>query len=338
MLSTETAALIALLRQPKIGSQTALRLCLPRDKRGALSPQLTAHLASRLIRPLNSRERLTLKTLSSGVSSLQADRDKAEALLSECLANGVDVISFFDQRYPPLLRLSPRPPLILYSLGDLTPLLTPSLAVVGTRQASVRGLKRAAGSIAMLSRSRSDSSICIISGLAFGIDEAAHRAALDNGLFTVAVVGSGLDRCTPKQQKPLWNQILASGGAIISEQPLSIDSSPASLVNRDRIQAGLAAATYVVESRPLGGALHTARASINLGRALWLPSSDRQMLSEFTANPFTTWLNCEERLSDAIKEFYIDHQRLHLNAEELYHNLANALSTHTDTPSLLTSY
>ena len=203
---------------------------------------------------------------------------------------GITAVHFFDERYPPLLRLTPQPPAVLYYLGNLTPLHLPTMTIAGTREPSATGIQRARGSISLLAKVTSSfekeafklpEPFGVISGLALGIDGIAHRAALDHGLYTAAVVGGGLDQRYPTQHRKLWDNILLAGGVIVSEQPFYFRQTTASLVQRDRIQSALSMVTYVVESSARGGSLHTARAALRQGRSLWLPSSLRETLSEF---------------------------------------------------------
>ena len=208
--------------------------------------------------------------LQGGASPL--DLDRAEALLARCEALGVQVIPYADPQYPPLLRLIPSPPLTLYALGDLTPALQrPLVACVGTRSPSGWGLSAA----------RAAAGVCVaegfgvVSGLALGIDAAAHAATLDAGGYTVAVLGGALGCPSPAAQRPLARRILAQGGALLSELPPDAPVSASSLVARDRLQSGLSVGVFVAESSREGGSMHTARFAQAQGRAVWVPSPPR---------------------------------------------------------------
>jgi DNA processing protein len=154
----------------------------------------------------------------------------------------------------------PDPPLLLYVLGALAQ--GPALAIVGSRHATVRGRTSARALAGQAARA----GISIVSGLAYGIDAAAHRGALDAGGHTVAVLASGLDRPSPAGNAGLANDIVAHGGAWISEQPPGMPARPHHFPERNRLISGLAAATLVVEARERSGSLWTARHALEQGR------------------------------------------------------------------------
>ena len=177
---------------------------------------------------------------------------------------GVRILCFLDPDYPALLADSPDKPAILYVKGALSATPEKSLAVIGTREPTEHG-RLAAGRIAGHFAARGWS---IVSGLAAGCDAAAHAAAIRAGGHTVAVMAHGLHTVMPAQNRALADEILASGGALVSEFPLGQDSTPGLFAARDKTQAGLSQGVVLVQSAIDGGSLHASRAALHYGR--WL--------------------------------------------------------------------
>ena len=170
-----------------------------------------------------------------------------------------------DAQYPPLLRQIAHPPHLLYVYGetDLTDRFP--VAVVGTRRASAYGLTHTREIAAELAQT----GVCIVSGLALGIDAAAHTGALDGGGRTVAVLGSALDKPYPQENKPLMRRILESGGSVVSEYAPGTPPSRYSFLQRNRIIAGMCLGTLVTEGPRRSGALNTATRTLENGREVF---------------------------------------------------------------------
>jgi DNA processing protein len=180
----------------------------------------------------------------------------------------VAVLSLCDDAYPERLRGIEEAPPLLYVKGEITALSMPAVAVVGTRQASEHGL-RAARIIAKFLISQN---FCVVSGLALGIDAAAHEGAVEDRGVSVAVLAHGLDTVAPTSNRPLAKQLLDFGGALVSEHPPRVPPRPAEFVRRNRIQSGLSLCSIVVESGAVGGAIHQARFTRTQGRPLLVVS------------------------------------------------------------------
>lgn len=170
-----------------------------------------------------------------------------------------------DAQYPPLLRQIAHPPHLLYVYGetDLTDRFP--VAVVGTRRASAYGLTHTREIAAELAQT----GVCVVSGLALGIDAAAHTGALDGGGRTVAVLGSALDKPYPQENGPLMRRILESGGSVVSEYAPGTPPSRYSFLQRNRIIAGMCLGTLVTEGPRRSGALNTATRTLENGREVF---------------------------------------------------------------------
>lgn len=170
-----------------------------------------------------------------------------------------------DAQYPPLLRQIAHPPHLLYVYGetDLTDRFP--VAVVGTRRASAYGLTHTREIAAELAQT----GVCVVSGLALGIDAAAHTGALDGGGRTVAVLGSALDKPYPQENEPLVRRILESGGSVVSEYAPGTPPSRYSFLQRNRIIAGMCLGTLVTEGPRRSGALNTATRTLENGREVF---------------------------------------------------------------------
>ena len=171
--------------------------------------------------------------------------------------------------FPPQLENIPQPPAALFVAGDTSLLLHPQVAIVGARSASGAGLAHAGA----FARALAQAGFVITSGMADGIDGAAHVAALEAGAATVAVVGTGTDRVYPRKHHALAQRIAAQG-ALVSEFPPGTAARPDHFPRRNRIIAGLALGTLVIEAGLQSGSLITARLAAEQGREVFaLPGS-----------------------------------------------------------------
>ncbi len=206
--------------------------------------------------------------LAEGVSPSQAallrdhDLSRAETVLAECERLGVRIVTIGDTEYPDRLRNIYDPPLLLYVRGRLPSIdETAVVSVVGTRECTPYGVACAE----KLSYGLAKGGAVVVSGLAKGIDAAATRGALRGGGVTVGVVGNGLDVTYPSENRYLYEDVAVSG-ALISEYPPGTGPVGSHFPARNRIIAGLALATLVVEAPAHSGALITAHAALEQGR------------------------------------------------------------------------
>ena len=181
-------------------------------------------------------------------------------------ASGADhgVLTLGDAAYPPLLLQTADPPLLLYVQGDPERLAQASLAIVGSRNPSAQGLDNARA----FGRHISDQGLLVVSGLAHGIDGAAHDGALAGAAGTIAVVGTGLDLVYPSRHRELARRI-REHGAIVSEFAPGTPALPPNFPLRNRIIAGLSLGTLVVEAALRSGSLITARLAAEAGREVF---------------------------------------------------------------------
>ena len=174
-----------------------------------------------------------------------------------------------DADYPPLLREIADPPLLLYVIGRREALASPQLAIVGSRNPSPMGRENAQA----FAKSLAGAGLAITSGLALGVDGAAHRGALAAGGHTIAVTGTGLDRVYPARHRELAHAI-AARGALVSEFPLGTSPRPENFPRRNRLISGLSLGTLVVEAALQSGSLITARLAAEQGREVFaIPGS-----------------------------------------------------------------
>lgn len=182
---------------------------------------------------------------------------------------GNAILTLADSDYPQALLESSDPPVLLYLKGRRDLLNRPMLAIVGSRNATAQGERDAEA----FARNLGDAGLTIVSGLALGIDAAAHRGALQSTASTVAIIGTGADRLYPARNSELAREI-AERGAILSEFPLGTPALAANFPRRNRIISGLARGCLVVEAAPRSGSLITARLAAEAGREVFaIPGS-----------------------------------------------------------------
>lgn len=178
------------------------------------------------------------------------------------LRSELELLTSEEDDFPALLKEIPWPPFAIYIKGKLGS--ERSASVVGTRKATPQG-KSAAKEIA---KSLARNGLRIISGLAFGIDEHAHKGALEANGITIAVLPTGLNNIYPKQNQPLAENIVSKGGALLSEFPINYKPYASSFIQRNRIISALSSATIVIEAPERSGALATARFALEQNREI----------------------------------------------------------------------
>ena len=214
--------------------------------------------------PLSPPRRLRLERNELAEWRKQARTIRPHAVWQTCIDHRIGVVSLGAPGYPSVLAGDHRPPVVLFHRGDPDVLDAPRVAVIGTRRATGYGLRMAD----RLGRELAEAGVVVVSGLALGIDAAAHRGALAvEGAAPVAVVGAGLDDPCPARNRKLAEQV-AARGALLSEVPPGVPAAPWRFPVRNRILAALAQVVVVVESAASGGSMHTVREALTRDRTV----------------------------------------------------------------------
>ncbi|MGM0545942.1 MAG: DNA-processing protein DprA [Bacteroidota bacterium] len=194
------------------------------------------------------------------------DWDEVDQILEKTERTDAQIMTYWDEDYPDLLREIYDPPLMLWIKGDRSVLDTNSISIVGTRRVGDYGRKMAH----QFARELVGHNLTIISGLAYGVDGAAHQATVEAGGKTVAVLGSGIDWIYPSDHKGLAARIVETGGAVISEFPLGTAPEMGNFPVRNRIVSGLSLGTLVVASGLEGGSMITAKSALDQNREVFV--------------------------------------------------------------------
>ena len=270
--SEESRALMELLAHcpRKIVSEMIFNLAVNPDKLKAqlISRELLHNLQKNIDAASRQRKRAKSKNKSVVPSALGSS---TQTFLTGNQQHKLQVVGWFDQHYPALLRHIPDPPLVLYYQGRrIWEEMTPWVALVGSRQCT----RQAAQLTADLACQFALHGVSVASGLAYGIDAQAHRGvvaagAQDCGGRTLAVLGSGHGNLYPAAHHNLAQQIISCGGCLLSEYPPEQGARKHQFLERNRIISGLCQATIVVEAAQRSGALATARFALEQGREVW---------------------------------------------------------------------
>jgi DNA processing protein len=241
-----------------------------------------------------------------------------------------------DDAYPQRLLEIYDPPAVLWIRGDVGLLERPGIAVVGTRQPSPYG----SGMAEMLSRDLANRRLTILSGMARGVDTAAHKGALDAGGKTVAVWGTGIDVVYPKENKKLAERIVASGGTIVSEFPLGTFPAPQNFPLRNRILSGMSVGVLVVEAGEYSGTRITARCAMEQNRDVyavpgnvtnknaWGPNTLIKQGAKLTA----TWEDVWEDLPSQVREQLEDEMKAEGQVESKVSGAASLFNDNDERP------
>lgn len=192
--------------------------------------------------------------------------DEVDRIIEKTHRTGAEIMTYWDQDYPALLREIYDPPIILWVKGNRKALDTTCVSIVGTRKAGDYALEMTR----KFSGALVEQGLTIVSGLAYGVDAAAHKAAVDSGGRTVAVLGSGIDWIYPTENKGLASQIIETEGAVISEFPLGTVPEATNFPVRNRIVSGMSLGTLVAASGINGGSMITATSALDQNREVFV--------------------------------------------------------------------
>lgn len=257
-----------------------------------MTPQIGPRAATKLLERFGSAETVfhatrneleSLKLRAESIESILKREfyEKAVEELEKVKELGGDVLILDDGSYPYLLREIADPPITLYVKGDWQACFdTPCIGVVGSRRCSTYGENASE----MLARDLAANGICVVSGLARGIDTAAHRGAIRGKGRTIAVLGTGIDTVYPKENAKLVDEILQSGGAIVSQFPLSTPPLKDNFPYRNRIISGLSYGILIVEASERSGSLITARLAMEQNREVMAVPGNITSKNSFGAN------------------------------------------------------
>src|SRR6266550_4722174 len=257
-----------------------------------MTPGVGSRVTARLLEHFGSAEaifdaprrelallRLPLETVESIVA--RELHERAEREIESVRKLGGDILVLDDGIYPALLRETYDPPVVLYVKGAWAECLErPCVSIVGSRRCSTYGQNAAL----MMSRELAQRGVTIVSGLARGIDAAAHRGALEAGGRTVAVMGTGLDRVYPRDHKKLADEILNRGGAMVTQFPLGTPPVSENFPYRNRVISGLSLGVLVVEAAENSGSLITARLAMEQNREVFAVPGNITSRNSFGTN------------------------------------------------------
>jgi DNA processing protein len=252
--SEERHAWLALAMTPGVGPRRLLRAV---ERCGCAARVL--HL------PLTELEGLQLPAQSAQFIASGEAAHAADQELEKLAGTAAGIVTFHDEAYPERLREIYDPPALLWTRGDAALLAKPALAVVGTRHPTPYGT----GMAERLSRDLAMRGLIILSGMARGVDTAAHKGALAAKRPTIAVWGTGVDVIYPKENKSLAEQVVAGGGLILSELPLGTFPAPQNFPRRNRILSGMSVGVLVIEAAEYSGTRVTARCALEQNREVF---------------------------------------------------------------------
>ncbi len=247
--------------------------------------------------------------------------DQLESILLECEKEAIEIIGYYDEDYPKLLKEIPDSPIILYVKGKRKYLQTPMIALVGARKCTEYGDRMAR----CLGKELAECDITVVSGLAMGIDAASHQGAMKGGK-TIAVLGTGVNVCYPECNRRLYEEIIENG-CIISEYAPFTKARPYHFPRRNRIISGLCYGVVVIEAAARSGSLITAQLALDYGREVYAVPGESQM-SQGTNELISSGAKCAFSASDIISEMPnglgIKNEITKKNSDKMHNQLAQA--------------
>ena len=227
--------------------------------------------------------------------------EKADQEIEKAFRQETDILTFFDERYPAFLKEIHDPPILLFVKGKLPSSQKLNIAIVGSRLASSYGLKMAES----IAHDLAAAGLVVVSGLAQGIDTAAHRGALKAKGLTLAVLGGGISRLYPAENKKMAAEIVQAG-ALISEYPMDMEPKPGYFPMRNRIISGLSRAVLVAEAREKSGALITVDQALEQGREVYaLPGPADSAKSEGSNRLLKQGAHFVTGAEDILQDFHV---------------------------------
>ena len=247
--------------------------------------------------------------------------DILEKRLKTYEINQVELVNYLDEAYPAYLKEIPDPPMLLYVKGEVSLLNTPTIAIVGSRNCSEYGYSLTT----QLGETLAAGGITIISGMAMGIDAAAHYGALKSG-HTIAVLGNGVNKCYPVCNERIYEKIIEKG-CVISEYDIDVEPRPYQFPRRNRIISGMSICVVVTEANIRSGSLITAGLALEYGRDVCaLPGNVTRKLSLGTNELIKKGAKCITSAQDIIEELPLEvrikYERINKNNTKKHYELA----------------
>lgn len=219
---------------------------------------------------------------------------------SELKNKNIEVLTFEDEEYPDILKEIYDPPYVLFYIGNISLLDEEMFAVVGSRKSSQYGINSCKYIVSELAKK-----FIIVSGLAKGIDYYAHKYAMFSSDYTIAIMGTAIDKIYPKSNYGLYKEILARGGLIISEHAPGFETRPYDFARRNRIIAGLSRGVLIVEAEEKSGALTTAQSALDENRNVYaVPGQIFSNLSKGTNNIIKEGAKLVENANDILEDYF----------------------------------
>ncbi len=252
-MALKTEQIVKILQLKGLGRKTAFLICEKAineviDCDNDLQELLLEYLDKKWIK----RVKFTKEDISTAFH-------KGDEILDNSLNSGIKIVSYYDNSYPQILKDIPDKPIVLNFIGDYQSLnkLT-GVAIIGTREPTLEGIH----SGEYFGKTFGGSGYNVVSGLALGCDTAAHRGCLKGKGYTTAILAHGLHTIFPKENKYLAEDIISSGGVLLSEYFFGVGALRNFFVERDRLQSGLSKATIVIQTAETGGTMHAVNATL----------------------------------------------------------------------------
>jgi len=277
----ESLGILALQNIPGIGDKTLNKILFLHDTDEPADPATPATPSDlyRILKEARNRDR---KVPLPDIKDVDAGWAKALEILKMSEANDVKIVGKESPDYPSLLLQIENPPALLHVKGNIGSLNENCIAIIGTRKPAEYGIYQAAD----FGEKFAKKGFVVVSGLAAGIDAAAHEGTLNAKGKTIAVLAHGLHTIYPRENKKLAEKILENNGTLVSEYPWGKNSTKGSFIARDRIQSGLSTAVLVIETKEKGGTMHTVQYCNKQGRVLMVlaPPGDSNFARNYSGN------------------------------------------------------
>lgn len=268
-MTDQAKVILSLLQLSGIGRKTVYKYMLPTS-----SSFFTIECISKLI---SEAQKKTSRVKDFTTDEISGAMETVDKIIDDCERCNIKISSIFDSDFPERLKKIDDPPVILFYRGNIEQLNEQkTIAIIGTREPTDYGFRIAV----RIGEMMADSSITTVSGLALGCDTGGHTGTINRNGTTIAILANGLDEIYPKENQGLASEIIDLGGCIISEYPPHAEIQRGFFVDRDRLQAALSDAVFVVETDVKGGTMHTVGFAKKYGKRVYCFNHPDKYLSE----------------------------------------------------------